>query len=237
MKGRINRTILFTLLTILGTGFALAQPIGVDNITSETSSRFNDTTTPTAVDAQAGNVTELAITGLSVTKYWQGFYGNITGSIVLADSTGNNFYDWNVSVPTGQVYASRNSSVSWTGVACASAADITAEETFLGHNDTAPDSLTNTFTSTTHPDITIGSSTVSGCPATQAYDSTGAQNNAFHQILLNGGGDIVYTTIIENATTAGFNNLPWHFQLLVGEPGFGLDAESTTPYYFYLELQ
>ena len=237
MKGRIKALMLLTLLTILGIGFATAQPIGVDNITVETSSRFNDTVAPTEIQAQAGNVTELSITGISVTRYWQGFYGNITGTIILADSTGNNFYDWNVSTPTGQVYASRNDSITWSSVNCAVAGDITTEESFLGHQSSAPDSITNTFTSTTHPSILVGSNTIDNCFATQAYDSTGEQNNAFHQILLNGGGDMIYTTIIENTTTAGFNNVPWHFQLLVGEPGAGANATTTTPYYFYLELQ
>jgi hypothetical protein len=239
MKGRITKIGIFALFIILATGFVVAQPIGIDNVTVENSTRYNDTSTPTAVDAQAGNVTELAITGLSVTKYWQGFYGNITGSIILADSSGNNFYDWNVSTPTGQVYASRNNSVSWTTVGCALPADITAEETFLGHNDTAPDSVTNTFASSVHPSFLVGTTTIADdtCPSTQAYDSTGGQNSAFYQILLNAGGDLIYTTVIEDTTPSGFNSQPWHFQLLVGEPGFGAAAETTTPYYFYLELQ
>ena len=235
MKGRITKIGIFALFIILATGFVVAQPIGVDNITAETSSRYNDTSTPVAIEAQAGNVTELSIVGLSVTRNWQGFYGNITGSIILADSAGNNFYDWNVSTPTGQVYASRNNSVSWTSVGCALPADITAEELFLGHDDTAPDSVTNTFAASDHPSFLVGGTSITedACPSTQAYDSTGGQNNAFYQVLLNAGGDLIYTTVIEDTTPSGFNEQPWHFQLLVGEPGTG----STTSYYFYLELQ
>ena len=56
---------------------------------------------------------------------------------------------------------------------------------------------------------------------------------AFFQILLQeGGGNIVYTTLI-NASTTGFNGAPWDFEMLDGEKGG--DA-AVTPYYFWVEL-
>ncbi len=236
--GWLEKTaVMLALAGILSIGIAAAQPIGVENVTAEASSRFNDTATPTPIDAQAGNVTELSITSISVTKSWQGFYGNITGTIILADASGNNFYDWNVSTPTGQVYASRNDSVTWTDIDCLNATGITAEETYLGQQTTDPDSVNNTYSETNHPSFLVGSGNMTGCPTTQAYSSGGVQNNQFWQVLLADTDDnVVYTTIIEDSSPAGFDGAPWHFQLLVGENG--RDTENpTTPYYFYLELQ
>ncbi|MCC7574008.1 hypothetical protein KO361_00245 [Candidatus Woesearchaeota archaeon] len=232
MKGRT--TLVMLLLIILTAGFVTAQPLGVEDVDVGTSSRFDDTTTPEAVDAQAGNVTELTLHGLSVTRFWQGFYGNITGTIILSDASGANFYDWNVTTPTGQVYASRNNAVSWTNINCSNATHIAAEETALGQNSNDPDSITNTFTNNNHPDFNVGLTTITGCPTTQAYNATGEQGNAFWQVLLNADTDTIYTTIIEDTTPEGFDGNPWHFQLLVGENGL---VEGTTPYYFYLEIR
>ncbi len=234
--GWLEKTaVMLALAGILSIGIAAAQPLGVDDITPGASSRFNDTVTPTAVDAQAGNVTELSISGISVTSSWQGFYGNITGSIILADASGNNFYDWNVSTPTGQVYASRNDSVTWDGIDCTDATGIEAEETFLGQNSSDPDSVTNTYTETNHPAFQVGTASIESCPTTQAYSSGGTQDNQFWQVLLSDtSANTVYTTIIEDTSPEGFNDQPWHFQLLVGENG---NEPGTTPYYFYLELQ
>lgn len=215
-----------------------AQPAGVTNITIEDSSSYNASAAPTAINAIAGNVTQLSLNATGVTTSWQGYYGNISGQLVLADSSGNNFYDWNLSSPAGEVYASRDNSITWSTVNCSNSSQITAEETYLGQSATDPDSVTNTFASTSHPDFYLGSVNVSGCQSTQAYDSTGGPGTGFWQVLLSDSGDdaTIYTTLIDEVIQTGFNNLDWHFQLLVGENGKNGDT-STTPYYFYVELE
>ncbi len=234
MKGRTYFLGVFALSLLLMVSFVAAQPLGAETADVIESSRFEEEIAPQEVDAQAGNVTELSLHGLSVTRHWQGFYGNITGEIVLADSSGNNFYDWNVSVPTGQVYASRNDAVSWDTILCPDVTDISDEAAALGQSPDDPDSVNNTFTNTDHPAFEVGGQAITGCPTTQAYNASGEQGNAFWQVLLKAGDDMVYTTIIEDTSPAGFDGLPWHFQLLVGEDG---TDENPTPYYFYLELQ
>lgn len=224
------------IVSVLSAYFVSAQPMGVEEISVGASQRYNDTTTPTAVFAQAGNVTELSINATAVTKSWQGYYGNVTGTIILADSSGNNFYNWNVSTPSGEVYASRVNNVQWTGISCANAGNVSAEETYLGQSATDPDSVSNTFAVTTHPAFNVGTTSISSCPSTQAFDSTGGPGTGFWQVLLaDTSNNIVYTTIIDNVIANGFNNLPWHFQLLVGENG-KVGNEAPTPYYFYVEL-
>ena len=212
-----------------------AEPLGAEEAEVIETSRYNDSTTPDTVDAEAGNLTELSITGTAVTRTWQGFYGNVTGSLILADSSGNNFYDWNISTPSGQIYASRNDSVVWTGITCLTGARLEDEETFLNRSPTDPDSVTNTFADTNHPAFQVGTESISGCPTTQAYGDGGSQDGEFWQVLLDDtNANTVYTTIIEESVVQGFNDRPWHFQLLVGENGH--TGPGTTPYYFYVEL-
>ena len=236
MKMSIKLLTVMLVAALFSVTTALAEPIGAGEVEPITSSRYNDSVTPGSTDAQAGNLTQLQLNSTGVTRTWQGFYGNITGTLILADSAGNNFYDWNVSTPSGQVYASRNDTISWTGVDCIDPATITAEESYLGKDATDPDSITNTFTATNHPSFFIGSSETTSCPSTQAYGDGGSQDSEFWQVLLQDtSSNTIYTTIIEEAVTQGFNNLPWHFQLLVGENGQP-GNEAPTPYYFYVEL-
>lgn len=221
------------VVSVFAAVFVSAQPIGVDEIVQVDSTRFNITGTPTAINAQAGNVTELAINATALTTAWQGYYGNVTGTLILADSAGNNMYDWNVSTPSGEVYASRSNSVTWSAIACASNANVTVEETYLGQTTDDPDSVNNTFSGTA-PDFDVGSTTVSGCYGTNAYDENGAQISDFHQALLSDGPNIVYSTLLNSSV--GFNSNTWDFELLVGENG-KVGNEAVTPYYFYVELQ
>jgi hypothetical protein len=232
-----KRSVFLLLLVGLFSLYAVsAQPYG-GNVTAGASSRFNESGfAPTIAYAQAGNVTQLSINGTAITTSWQGFYGNVTGTLILGDANGDQFYTWgNMSSPSGEVYASRSNSVTWATINCSTAANITVEETYLGQAAADPDSVTNTYTLTTHPDFFVGSANVSGCYSTKANNATGEQGTGFWQVLLNDETSTVYTTILDNTPETGFNNLPWDFQLLVGENG--KNNEVATPYYFYVELQ
>ena len=68
--------------------------------------------------ALAGNVTEMDLFSYSITQTWQGFFGNVTGTIQLADASDNVFYNWSAARPLGEVYASMNSSITWTNIQC-----------------------------------------------------------------------------------------------------------------------
>ncbi|MGV8169327.1 MAG: hypothetical protein ACP5N3_04695 [Candidatus Nanoarchaeia archaeon] len=235
----MNKKGLFLLVFagLLALSMVAAQPYGADSVTPGTSSRANLTgITADQVDAQAGNVTELSINGSAITTSWQGFYGNITGKLILADSSGNNFYDWNLSSPSGEVYASRSNAVTWATINCSNATAVGTEETYLGQSGADPDSVTNTFSLTSHTSFLVGSANMTGCYSTKAYNSAGTQGTGFWQVLLNDGTNTVYTTVLDETPEAGFNNQNWDFQLLVGENG-KVGNEGATPYYFYVELQ
>ncbi len=192
---------------------------------------------PGSLAVQAGNVTELNISGTSITQSWAAFYGEVSGSITLEDANGNKFYDWTAANPQGEVYAARVSSITWSNVRCANDTEISNENTALNMGSAA-DNITNTFTSTTHPQFYVGSVNIAAnsCKATNAYVNGASQTTDFYNVLLSDGtGNIIYTSILDPDTT-GFDGDTHDFELLVGEDGHGAAAGTTTTYYFWVEL-
>lgn len=92
-------------------------PFGVEEIVEVNSTRA-------AIDvadshqALAGNVTELEIFGYTITQSWQGYFGNVSGTIMLADVDDNVMYNWSLADPEGEVYASRIPAVDWASIQC-----------------------------------------------------------------------------------------------------------------------
>ncbi|MBS3119935.1 hypothetical protein J4475_03875 [Candidatus Woesearchaeota archaeon] len=225
--------------------FAGATPINPDSLSVGSSTRRANPSAA-SVEAQAGNVTALTINGTSVTMFWQGYYGNISGSVVLANSGGNNLYEWELASPTGEIYATRNSSINWSNIACANQSQIFDEDSFLGANSTSnADSVNRTFYRTDHPSFYTGLlNFTSGACKSASINGTGTGSN-FHEVLLaefnetSGGAKFIYTSVID-ADTTGFDDTQHDFQMIVGEPGSGSElypSGGTTTYYFYVELQ
>jgi len=199
------------------------------------------------VDAQAGNVTELNIVGSSVTRYWQGYYGNISGSIILGTSSGFNLYEWAEASPRGEIYASRNDTgISWPDVGCANDSQVANEDGFIGADSILTvDSVNNTFNYTTHPAFTIGGRDVSGCRSV-SVNGTGTGNIFWETLLVDNGTSIeahddiiIYTGLIDQ-DQIGFDGSSYDFQMLVGEPGNGSEEfpnGNPTTYYFYVEIE
>jgi hypothetical protein len=237
IESHIRKAIL--LMIVLGLFYAGINSVfgvqGATSISAGTSSRANFSETSSAsVAVQAGNVTELNITGASTSDHWAGFYGEISGNITLEDSSGNVFYDWTgLNALVGEVFASTDNEVSWSGIGCADGTEIANIETSLGILATDADRINMTYTTSAHPSFDVGTvSGITGCNSTNAYINTGKDASTFYQILLTDTeGDPVYTTLINDSTT-GFNSVAHDFQLLVGEE----DSAATTDLYFYLEL-
>jgi hypothetical protein len=207
---------------------------GATGLGTPTSSRASFTQTSTqTLDAQAGNVTQVDISGQSISTHWAGFFGNISGNITLKDSNGNTFYDWaTLGTPRGEVFASIDDSVEWAGIGCATPAELSTIDTALGVGVGDGDSINLTYTTNSHPALTVGGVAVAGCNATNAYTDAGLDATAYYQILLTDtSGDAVYTTVINDSTTS-FTGSSADFELLVGES----DGAGTTAIYFYIEL-
>ena len=144
------------LMLVFTLGVALADPNGADPVTTETSTR-GAVTSPQSAQALAGNVTELTVYGGTVTQGWQGYFGNVSGSIVLEDGSGNPMYNWSLASPQGEVFASTNDSIVWSGVKCFNWTENgTALETTMNIDD-ASDGINETFSdSSTHDAFSVG---------------------------------------------------------------------------------
>jgi hypothetical protein len=235
-----QREIITTLLVVIIaiiviTMTTTAEPQGPTSLTELNSERYEGANAY-ALDAQAGNVTELSISATTISRFWAGYYGNISGTVVLANANNNSLYEWNATNPQGEIYASRNSSLQWVSVTCADDSLILQEEIDMNMG-TSPERINVTFQYQSHPEFYVGSNpiTQNTCRSTNLYDNTGFQTNSFFQVLLMEGSTAIYTTII-SPETIGFDGNEYDFQMIVPEDGSNANVDTTT-YYFYVEIE
>jgi hypothetical protein len=234
-RDAVAALIVVAIALIVITMTTKANPQGPTEIIEGPSGRYQGSA-PYALDAQAGNVTELSIHATSVSRFWAGYYGNISGTIVLSNANNNSLYEWNATSPNGQIYASRNDTLQWISVGCADDAIIEQEETEMNMG-TSPERINLTFQYQSHPAFYVGSNpiTQNTCRSTNLYDDQGFQTDSFFQILLKEGSSAIYTTII-SPETIGFDGNAYDFQMIVPEDGSNGNTDTTT-YYFYVEIE
>ncbi len=241
------------LLLVVTAAAAETLPEGPTNITVINSTR-RSAAAAASVSASAGNVTQINLDGTTVTQTWQGYYGNITGTITLDDSTNNTLYDWNLANPKGEIYASTSSSIDFSqdNIICynfssdvpAAYTSLSEFETSLGLDSADVDGVNETFLEyQNHSSFYTGTNFVNGsmganCPNVRLYNSTEESTEGlFEEILLYdlANHEVLYTSIIED-DEIGFTNYSMDFQMIVGEDGHSGDNNPTT-YYFYIELE
>jgi len=223
-------------------------PLGAENVTPIRSETSNSSLyQPDHVEAIAGNLTELTITGVSPTKSWQGFFGNVSGTIILEDSTGFRFYDWAVAEPQGEVFASVNNTISWTTVECApidNSTYIDEWHTFYGMLHSDYDDLNDTYNATDHAMFQVGFTNLTGCRTTYTFQNNASQATNFPAVLLSSDSNstLIFTAILEDDQSgerddeAGYDGGLYDFQMLVAENG-QLGNTVTTRYYFWIEIE
>ncbi len=200
----------------------LAAPQGA-TVSVGASERGPAATVGTAT-TEGGNVTNMNVSSDVITSRWAGFWGNISGSIILADASGNNFYRWTVTDVTGSVvYATSAPVVDWATLAAARESDMPAYV-----QGTAPDSYNNTFTGT--ETFTSASQSVANANFTFTYEGGAMGTNLKTYALKVDTSTLVFAAKAVAGTT-GFNNQAVDYQLLVPAQG-----GTTTTYNFYLEL-
>jgi len=252
MKNR-NYVLLLASISILAMLAAIVfaennVPLGAENVTviqTETAnlSLYN----ASSVNAEAGNVTELLITGVSQTKRWQGYYGNVSGTIILEDAQGNRFYDWSAAEPQGEVYASVNQTITWTTVECAPTDNATYLAEWNAFYNITPeddDAINLTYNYTDHNTFYTGTTTLTGCPTTYTFVNNVGQHGDFPAVLLTSdtNGTMIFTSILEDdtdgirASLVGFDSAEHDFQLLVAEDG-SAGNDAVTEYFFWIEIE
>lgn len=258
MRKIINFVLVFCTILILSS-LVSALPNGAV-VTNLTSSRANVTSAGND-SAIAGNITELAISGYSITQSWQGYFGNVTGTIMLADNSDNVMYNWSLASPEGEIYASTNDSISWADVQCFNfdadgtyigaetpgdtnqhGTNLTILEAMFGIADDDVDGVNETFTLLGSGHNTFYTNNLNfsegECRNTQVFTNSGqGEDNKFEEVLLYEPTtrSIIFTSLL-NENVFGFDNNPHDFEMLVLENGHLTDTETTT-YYFWIELE
>lgn len=225
-----------------------AEPAGVEGITRGASTTFNGSLYPAAnTTAEAGNITSIDLEVIGPTRFWQGFYGEVTGEIVLEDANGNTLYNWSSAEPQGQIYASTSNSISWLDVACMdSANDVTwtTTETKYDIADIDEDGIVDTFVNNDHPTFWIGNNEITGCNTTWTFVNSAVQTERFPMAILeeDAVADVdLYVTWMENrdngnaTDVTGFDGVTHDFQFMVPENGTSNNRVTTT-YYFWAAI-
>lgn len=253
---RVDRSedgLYFIVHGITGTGAT-----GV-NVTEINSSSQNPTP-PSSLESLAGNITEITTPdGLGKTQAWQGYYGNVSGTIQLADSADNVMYNWTLASPEGQVFASTNNSIVWVNVQCFNftstgtyqdetgnggstnlyGTNLTQLENQYNIDSYDVDGVDETFYllgAGTHNVFYVNAKEFSEgeCQNTRINDDSGfGQDNHFEEAIMYEPTtqSIIFAALL-NEDVLGFDNRTHDFEMLVLEDGHNTDTATTT-YYFY----
>lgn len=240
-KRNLNASKILALLLLIV--FALSIPSSVFGQPTGLNILSNVTETPDATPASSlttagGSFTTLILNGSFQNPRWKAYVGNISGVLTLDNAAGYSIYDWNLTTINGEVYISRNSSVTWSTIGCATPTRISAEHTFLNHAYSSIDNINNTFNRSIHRGFYVSTTQItnSSCRSIATYVNdarqTDTENAAFQEILLTDNTNLVYATLLEN-NRAGFDNAQYDFQMIVPEDDTKV---SPTTYYFYAEI-
>ena len=172
-------------------------------------------------DVEGGNISSVNITGNQVTTRWAGFFGNISGGIILANAAGTSFYEWTISnVADAIVYAANESIASWATLGNATKTDMYG---FLSLK--ATDNYTETFGSKGSDDF--NGNTISGY-YTSTWNNT-EQGTLKTYSLKADTTTLVWAGVAQN-NVEGFDGSQVDYQILVPASATALT------YNFYLEL-
>jgi hypothetical protein len=139
---RVNRLFFLSVLLIvlLSVTVLAVEPFGATVTPTTPSVRAPEDIAGSDPNAIAGNITDMTVSGFSVTQSWQGYFGNVTGVITLSDANDNVMYNWSVASPEGEIYASTNQTVEWNYIQCF---NLTATGTYT--SDTANNGSTSQY--------------------------------------------------------------------------------------------
>lgn len=250
---KFNRLFLLTIVlgVFLFAFVSAVEPFGA-NVVNLSSTRANPDAAGNAT-AIAGNVTELEISGYSITQSWQGYFGNVTGTIMLADNADNVMYNWSLASPEGEIYASTNGSISWADVKCLEAERGTYFEGLeaefgIAYDDV--DGVNETFSTDGSHESGFGLAhdlfytnniefAAGSCASTHIFAANqNATDSTFQEVLMyeTSTASVIFASILDEESPLGFDGRAHDFEMLVLENGHGTDIDTTT-YFFWVELE
>jgi hypothetical protein len=237
IKNKELKVLMSVIILLTLANLTFANPGGT-TITSN-STNLGRTFAPANRTDAGGTIITLDLDTVQQDQQWKAYVGNISGSLTLDDSDGDTIYKWSLdaSAVTGEIYASRSNSISWSSAECSNYATIQSEQTALSINDTNTDSIKNTFNYTVHPSFSVAGRTITqnSCNATSTFVSSTRQNQAtadFPVVLLYDTTNLIYATLITQDKTGYTGSSTYDFQLIVADN----PSVTSTTYYFYAEL-
>jgi hypothetical protein len=234
IKKRNHAAVFFFLFAaaVLLCSSALAVPGGP--VITSNSTDSGPTVLATSRNDSGGTLTTLKLNFTQQNLRWKAYIGNVSGRYVLQDSANYSIYDWTFSSNSGEVYATRASSVTWSTIACADNAEILAEQTAINQAGTNSDTIAATFDANLHDAFAVGTVNINenSCNSTATNVNGASQTAVFQEVLLNDGTAFVYSTLLDYNTT-GYNAQKYDFQMIVPEDYI---TAGNTQYYFFVEL-
>ena len=229
----MNKGLMLAALAVLLCGSAFAAITNVTDTVEGTTGKYVYTYGTANTTTEGGNVTEVNLTSNSSTEKWAGFYGNVSGYLLLAQSyTLPAMYVWTWSADSGgEVCASVGSDFAWASLATETAADI---DTTWGFTATDSDSAANTFTDASASyDVNGQTGTTTGV---NTYDNTGTQD--WETFALNDGGgnnkaDIAFCVNMSDTNTFAVGGTGAYQLMVPTDEAFG----AFETYFFYVELE
>jgi len=188
-----------------------------------------------STEVRGGYISSMDLSATPQTCNWAGYFGEVTGTLTLEDSTGDLMYSWDAADIGGEVYASNASSITWSSIVAENVSDVDGALTYMSAS--MSDSVTNTFTNDSNTAIDVGTVTIVENTAASTYMFVDGitQSDDFEEVILHDGTNIVWTAII-CPNTEGFEtgDATHDYQMIVPEDGSGNTVAET--YYFYVEL-
>jgi len=233
----------FIGLTILLFSISLASAQQTGATVTNISHTTKGTVQPDSRNDSKGTINTVILTATQQDMKWKAYVGNVSSTFVLDDANDYSIYRWNMDSFAGQVYITRNNSITWGSVDCATAGNKVTEDSSIGHLSVSADSVNRTFASQIHRNLTVGSKFIANdtCYSTATWQNstqpTLTKTIPFQEILLWDGSHMAYTTFVENDKAGYRNDTPsttYDFQAIV--PDDGQASSSPLRYYFYLEL-
>lgn len=244
MEQIVDKTYLNFVLVIISLLFfssfinlSSALPTGVSISSNVTESKV-DLPAPSRTD-EGGTITIMEMDVVQQNDRWKAYLGNLTGALSLSDSSGKSIFAWSMAIEdlTGEVYVSRNGSIDWDiSVECANLTHIEDEDIYMGFNSSVIDSVNRTFNSTLHPQLVVGTTTITAntCNATSTYVNATAEDQAsasYPIVLLVSSESTIYATPINKGAQSYDNETTADFQIIVPDK-----VGDITEYYFYAEI-
>jgi len=235
MKTKVLILVLTAILTLAAVSVVLADPIGPNSVDVRSTSKRTDFNTGSnqQVAAEKGNISNLYVNTTAQTTHWQGYYGDVGGTITLDNANNWTMYSWvgDIVSPTGTVLAATSAVTAWDSITCINWTNITGLETWYGMGNSDSDGIDETFTGT--KSLTIGSVSLTNCNATNLYMNDSSQTQTWNETILslnNKTQPVIFASTIEDGKDSFINGTKTDFQMVVGTKSTNMN------YYFYIEL-